>query len=72
MSSTEVSRRSAPRWIILVDRGQDDLYQHLREIFQRDGQVEVIMDRRKDPRRSSTKIVERLRARGVAVIRRET
>ncbi len=72
MSSVEASHRAVPRWIILVGRGQEELYEHLAEAFRRDRQVEVIMDRRKEPRRSPAKVNERLSTRGVAVIRRET
>jgi hypothetical protein len=71
MSSSEATHRSVPRWIILVGRGQEELYEHLTEAFRRDRKVEVIMDRRKDPKRSPAKVNERLSTRGVAVIRRE-
>ncbi len=54
-----------------MGRGQKDLYDHLLEAFRRDNKVEVIMDRRRDLRRNPPKIVDRLRDRGVAVIRRE-
>jgi hypothetical protein len=71
MGLSEAPRRSQARWIVLVGRGQDELYEHLREVFRKDKQVEVVMDRRKDPRRSPAHIMERLRTHGVAVIRRE-
>ncbi len=60
------------RWIILVARGEDELYEHLRDAFGRDELVEVIMDRRKDLRRTPPGVGESLRARGVAVIRRQS
>ncbi len=34
------------RWIIVVKRDQQDLYQGLREIFAGDSRVEIILDRR--------------------------
>ena len=71
MSSCDSLHRSTPKWIILVGRGQKDLYDHLMEAFRRDQKVEVIMDRRRDLRRNAPKVNDRLRDRGVAVIRRE-
>ena len=72
MSLPGPAHRSAPRWIILVGQGQTDLYEHLLEAFRRDGQVEVVMDRRRDSRRNPAKVNGRLRDHGVAVIRRES
>jgi hypothetical protein len=61
--------RSAPpqpacRWIILVARGQDDLYEHLVRALQHDKQVKVVMDRRKDVKRNPPGVAESLRTRG--------
>ncbi len=61
---------SAGRWIVLVARGQEDLYRHLLGAFQADAQVEVLMDRRRNLRRNPAAIIDRLRTQGVAVIRR--
>jgi len=61
---------SPARWIILVARDQSDLYEHLVTAFRGDKQVEVVMDRRTDPRRDSSTVVADLRTRGAVVIRR--
>lgn len=62
--------RRATRWVLLVRKGQDAVYEHLRHIFHTDTQVEVVMDRRKDPRRNPAWVSDRLRTQEVAVIRR--
>jgi hypothetical protein len=36
-----------PRWFIVVRRDKPVLYQHLRESYDGDGRVEVILDRRR-------------------------
>jgi hypothetical protein len=46
------------------------LYEHLARAFSGDKHVEVILDRRSDSRANPPWITERLRSRGVAVIRR--
>jgi len=61
-----------PRWVILIARGEDELYEHLRDAFGHDPQVEVMIDRRKDLRRNAPGVGESLRAHGVAVIRRQS
>jgi hypothetical protein len=60
-----------PRWIVLVAASQADLYQHLRHAFRADRQVEVMLDRRSNPRRNPPWVIERLRTHGAAVIRRD-
>ncbi len=62
--------RRRDRWILLVRKGQAAVYEHLRHIFRTDPQVEVVMDRRQDPRRNPVEITDRLRSQDVAVIRR--
>lgn len=62
--------RRSNRWILLVRKGQDGVYEHLRHVFQTDTQVEVVMDRRQDSRRNPGWISDRLRTREVAVIRK--
>jgi hypothetical protein len=59
------------RWIVVVARGEEALYEHLARVFRDDKQVEVVLDRRKDSRTNPPWVAERLRTRGVAVIRRE-
>jgi hypothetical protein len=36
-----------PRWFIIVHRDRPVLYQHLRDSYEGDGRVEVILDRRR-------------------------
>jgi len=72
MAPPRPERTSPPRWIILVARGEDELYEHLRDAFGHDELVEVIMDRRKDLRRNPRGVGESLRVRGVAIIRRQS
>jgi hypothetical protein len=59
----------AQRWIIVVARGQADLYTHLVQAFSRDGKVSVILDRRKDDSRNSPQVTHRLRTHGAVIIR---
>jgi len=59
------------RWIVLVARGDDALYEYLRDVFRADTNVEVVMDRRRDLRRSPAWIAELLRAHEGALICRE-
>jgi hypothetical protein len=60
------------RWIVLVAKGQDELYEHLRHAFSTDRQVEVIVDRRASLNRNPCWVFDRLRTHGVAVIRKES
>jgi CheY-like chemotaxis protein len=62
--------RRSDRWILLVRKGQDDVYEHLRRTFQTDTQVEVVMDRRQDSGRNPAWISDRLQTQEVAVIRK--
>ena len=57
------------RWLIVVARGQTDLYAHLVQAFSRDAKVKVILDRRKDDSRNSPQVTHRLRTLGAAIIR---
>ena len=57
------------RWLIVVARGQTDLYAHLVQAFSRDGKVRVVLDRRKDDSRNAPHITHRLRTHGAVVIR---
>jgi hypothetical protein len=41
-----------PRWLIVVQRDKRDLYSNLRQSFEADGRVEVILDRRQADRRA--------------------
>jgi hypothetical protein len=59
------------RWLIVVARGQADLYAHLVQAFSRDGKVRVILDRRKDDSRNSPHVTHRLRTHGAVIIRRD-
>jgi hypothetical protein len=61
--------QTAKRWIIVVARGQADLYTHLAQAFSRDSKVRVILDRRKDDSRNSPQITHRLRTHGAVIIR---
>jgi hypothetical protein len=60
---------SARRWLIVVARGQTDLYAHLVQAFSRDNKVRVILDRRKDDSRNSPQVTHRLRTHGAVIIR---
>jgi hypothetical protein len=61
--------QSNKRWLIVVARGQADLYAHLVQAFSRDGKVRVILDRRKDDSRNSPQVTHRLRTHGAVIIR---
>lgn len=43
-----------PRWLIIVRRGRHDLYLNLRQSFESDTLVDVILDRRRGDRRVNT------------------
>jgi hypothetical protein len=57
------------RWLIVVARGQADLYAHLVQAFSHDSKVQVILDRRKDDSRNSPEVTHRLRTHGAVIIR---
>ena len=57
------------RWLIVVARGQAELYAHLVQAFCRDAKVRVILDRRKDDSRNSPQVTHRLRTHGAVIIR---
>jgi hypothetical protein len=57
------------RWLIVVARGQTDLYAHLVQAFSRDSKVRVILDRRKDDSRNTPQVTHRLRTHGAVIIR---
>ena len=59
----------ARRWLIVVARGQTELYAHLVQAFSRDDKVKVILDRRKDDSRNSPQVTHRLRTHGAVIIR---
>jgi hypothetical protein len=63
--------QSAKRWLIVVARGQADLYSHLVQAFARDTKVRVILDRRKDDSRNSPQVTHRLRTHGAVIIRQD-
>lgn len=56
------------RWLILVAADQRELYEHLREVFESDQLVEVVLDRRTNQRRTPEWLVRSLRERGAVVI----
>lgn len=58
------------QWLIIVARGQSDLYAHLVQAFSRDTKVRVVLDRRKDDSRNSPQVTHRLRTHGAVIIRR--
>jgi len=60
---------TAKRWLIVVARGQADLFTHLTQAFSRDTKVRVILDRRKDDSRNSPQVTHRLRTHGAVIIR---
>jgi hypothetical protein len=62
------SSEPAKRWLIVVAKGQVDLYTHLLQAFSRDRKVRVILDRRKDGSRNPPQIAQRLRTHGAVVI----
>jgi hypothetical protein len=57
------------RWLIVVARGQADLYAHLVQAFARDTKVKVVLDRRKDDSRNAPHVTHRLRTHGAVIIR---
>ena len=65
----QVNGQVARRWLIVVARGQADLYAHLVEAFSRDSKVRVVLDRRKDDSRNSPQVTHRLRTHGAVIIR---
>jgi hypothetical protein len=58
------------QWLIIVARGQADLYSHLVQAFSRDAKVRVVLDRRKDDSRNSPEVTHRLRTHGAVIVRR--
>ena len=60
---------ASKRWLIVVARGQADLYDHLVQAFSRDSKVRVVLDRRKDDSRNSPQVAHRLRTHGAVIIR---
>ena len=65
----EHSSEPAKTWLIVVARGQVELYTHLVQAFSRDQKVRVILDRRKDDSRNPPQITHRLRTHGAVIIR---
>ena len=65
----QVNGHTGKRWLIVVARGQADLYTHLVQAFSRDTKVRVILDRRKDDSRNSPQAPHRLRTHGAVIIR---
>lgn len=65
----QINGQASKRWLIVVARGQADLYAHLTQAFSRDGKVRVILDRRKDDSRNSPQVTHRLRTHGAVIIR---
>jgi hypothetical protein len=57
------------RWLIVVARGQTDLYAHLVEAFSRDRKVRIVLERRRDDSRNSPQVSHRLRTHGAVIIR---
>ena len=55
--------------VILVARGQSDLYTHLRAALRGDPKVQVTLDRRDNDSRNPPWVNERLRTSGAVVIR---
>ena len=67
--SHQVNGAASKRWLVVVARGQTDLYAHLLQAFSRDSKVRVILDRRRDDSRNSPEITHRLRTHGAVIIR---
>ncbi len=65
----QMNGHDGKRWLIVVARGQADLYSHLVQAFSRDSKVRVILDRRKDDSRNSPQVTHRLRTHGAVIIR---
>lgn len=63
------SSEPAKAWLIVVARGQVELYTHLVQAFSRDRKVRVILDRRKDDSRNPPQVTHRLRTHGAVIIR---
>jgi len=63
------STEPAKAWLIVVARGQVELYTHLVQAFSRDRKVRVILDRRKDDSRNPPQVAHRLRTHGAVIIR---
>lgn len=61
--------QAAKRWLIVVARGQAELYAHLVQAFSQDTKVRVVLDRRKDDSRNSPQVTHRLRTHGAVIIR---
>jgi hypothetical protein len=59
----------AKTWLIVVAKGQVELYTHLVQAFSRDQKVRVILDRRKDDSRNPPQVTHRLRTHGAVIIR---
>jgi hypothetical protein len=66
----KLNGQAATQWLIVVARGQSDLYAHLVQAFSRDTKVRVVLDRRKDDSRNSPQVTHRLRTHGAVIIRR--
>ena len=64
-----VNGRHDKRWLIVVARGQADIYAHLVQAFSRDSKVRVLLDRRKDDSRNTPQVTHRLRTHGAVIIR---
>jgi hypothetical protein len=65
----QMNGQGSKRWLVVVARGQADLYAHLVHAFSRDAKVRVILDRRKDDSRNSPEVTHRLRTHGAVIIR---
>ena len=65
----QVNGHTGNRCLIVVARGQADLYTLLVQAFSRDTKVRVILDRRKDDSRNSPQVTHRLRTHGAVIIR---
>ena len=68
-SPEKQSIQDTKRWLIVVARGQVELYTHLLQAFSRDRKVRVILDRRKDDSRNPPQLAHRLRTHGAVIIR---
>ena len=68
-SPEKQSIQDTKRWLIVVARGQVELYTHLLQAFSRDRKVRVILDRRQDDSRNPPQIAHRLRTHGAVIIR---
>jgi hypothetical protein len=68
MDGGEADQLKRARWVILVAREEDELYEHLRAAFAGDPKVRVVLDRRTDEARNSPRINERLHTARVVII----